>query len=202
MGEKLNVATILEGSMRKEGQRVRVTAQLIKVADGFHLWSETYDRQLSDIFAVQDEIARSVAGSLKVALLGGGTATPSAQGTNAEAYNAHLQGRYFFERRSKENLEKAIGYYEQAIKLDSGYAPAWVGLAETRSLQGDQGYLPVEEGSGRPGRRRSGRCHWMRTWQRPTRRWGESRRTTTGTGRARMPPSRGHWPWSRRLPTV
>ena len=71
MGEKLNVATILEGSMRKEGQRVRVTAQLIKVADGFHLWSETYDRQLSDIFAVQDEIARSVAGSLKVALLGG-----------------------------------------------------------------------------------------------------------------------------------
>jgi serine/threonine protein kinase/TolB-like protein/cytochrome c-type biogenesis protein CcmH/NrfG len=146
VGEKLNVATILEGSVRKEGSRVRITAQLIKVADGFHLWSETYDRELKDVFAVQDEIARSVAGSLKVALLGGKTATPSVQGKNADAYNAYLQGRYFYERRSKENLEKAIGYYEQAIKLDSGYAPAWVGLAETRSLEAGQGFLPVEEG--------------------------------------------------------
>jgi len=146
VGEKLNVGTILEGSVRKEGQRVRITAQLIKVADGFHLWSETYDRQLNDIFAVQDEIARSVAGSLKVTLLGGKTATPSAQGTNADAYNAYLQGRYFYERRTKENLEKAAGYYEQATKLDPSYAPAWVGLAETRSKQADQGYLPIEEG--------------------------------------------------------
>jgi len=149
VGEKLNVATILEGSVRKQGQRVRVTAQLIKVEDGFHLWSETYDRQLSDIFAVQDEIARSVAGSLKVTLLGGKTATPSARGTNAEAYNAYLQGRYFLQRRSKENVEKALGYYEQAIKLDPGYAPAWAGLATARSVQADGGYLPVEEGYGK-----------------------------------------------------
>ena len=145
VGEKLNVATILEGSVRKEGSRVRITAQLIKVADGFHLWSETYDRELKDVFAVQDEIARSVAGSLKVTLLGGKTATPSAPGTNAEAYNAYLQGRYFLERRSKENLDKAVGYYEQAIKSDSMYAPAWVGLARARSEQADRGYLPVEE---------------------------------------------------------
>ncbi|HYN15983.1 MAG TPA: tetratricopeptide repeat protein, partial [Terriglobales bacterium] len=117
-----------------------------KAGDGFHLWSETYDRQLNDILAVQEEIARSVAGSLKVALLGGKTAATSAQGTNVEAYNAYLQGRYFLERRSKENLEKAIGYYEQAIKLDSGYAPAWVGLANVRSRQADRGYLSVEEG--------------------------------------------------------
>jgi len=146
VGEKLNVATILEGSVRKEGQRVRITAQLIKVADGFHLWSETYDRELKDVFAVQDEIARSVAGSLKVTLLGGSTAPVSGHGNNADAYNAYLQGRYFYERRSKENLEKAVGYYEQAIKLDSGYAPAWVGLAETRSLEAGQGFLPVEDG--------------------------------------------------------
>ncbi len=146
VGEKLNVGTILEGSVRKEGQRVRITAQLINAADGFHLWSETYDRQLNDIFAVQDEIARSVAGSLKVTLLGGKTATPAAQGTNAEAYNAYLQGQYFFERPSKENLEKAISYYEQAIKLDSGYAPAWAGLAGARILQAGYGYVPVEEG--------------------------------------------------------
>jgi serine/threonine protein kinase/TolB-like protein/Tfp pilus assembly protein PilF len=146
VGEKLNVGTILEGSVRKEGNRVRITAQLIKAADGFHMWSETYDRELKDVFAVQDEIARSVAGSLKVTLLGGKTATPSAQGTNADAYNAYLQGRYFLGRRSKENVEKALGYYEQAIKLDPAYAPAWVGLADAYSSLGDAGYLPVEEG--------------------------------------------------------
>jgi eukaryotic-like serine/threonine-protein kinase len=146
VGGKLNVGTILEGSVRKEGQRVRITAQLVKAGDGFQLWSETYDRELNDIFAVQEEIARSVAGSLRVALLGGKTRTPSARGTNADAYNAYLQGRYFSERRGKENLEKANGYYEQAIKLDPGYAPAWVGLAVAHSRQADSGYLPVQEG--------------------------------------------------------
>jgi len=145
VGEKLNASAILEGSVRKEGKKVRITAQLIKAADGFHLWSETYDRELNDIFAVQEDIARAVAGSLKVTLLGA-TAAPSAQGKNADAYNAYLQGRYFFVRRSKENLEKAVGYYDQAIKLDSGYAPAWAGLAEVRSAQAGLGYLPVEEG--------------------------------------------------------
>ncbi len=146
VGEKLNVGAILEGSVRRQGSRVRITAQLIKVGDGFHLWSETYDREMNDIFAVQDEIARSVAGSLKVALLGKKTAIPSSQGTNADAYNAYLQGEYFLKRHGKENLEKSLGYYEQTIKLDPGYAPAWVGLAAARSDQADRGYLPVEEG--------------------------------------------------------
>jgi TolB-like protein/predicted Zn-dependent protease len=146
VGEKLNVGTILEGSVRKQGSRVRITAQLIKVEDGFHLWSETYDRQLNDIFAVQDEIARSVARSLKLALLEGNTARHSAQATNAEAYSAYLQGRYFYERHGKESLEKANNFYEQAIKLDPGYAPAWVGLAFDRMRQADSGYLPLEEG--------------------------------------------------------
>jgi serine/threonine protein kinase/Tfp pilus assembly protein PilF len=146
VGEKLNVGAILEGSVRKEGKKVRITAQLIKAADGFHLWSDTYDRELNDIFAVQEEIARAVAGSLKVTLLGGKTTTPSIQGKNAEAYNAYLQGRYFLDRRGKENLEKAVGYYEQAIQLDPGYAPAWAGLAETRRSQADSTYLPLDEG--------------------------------------------------------
>ncbi len=145
VGDKLNVGAILEGSVRKQGSRVRITAQLIKVGDGFHLWSETYDQEMNDIFAVQEDIGRSVAGSLKVALLGRKTSMPSAQGTNAEAYNAYLQGEYFLKRHGKENLEKAIGYYEQTIKLDPGYAPAWVGLAAARSDQADRGYLPVEE---------------------------------------------------------
>ena len=146
IGQKLNVATVLEGSVRKEGQRVRITAQLIKVDDGFHLWSETYDRELNDIFAVQEEIARAVAGSLKVALLGENTATPPARGTNPEAYNAYLQGRYFLERRSQGNMEKALGYFEQAIKLDRGYAPAWVGLAMAHNRQAYFGYVPFAEG--------------------------------------------------------
>jgi eukaryotic-like serine/threonine-protein kinase len=146
IAEKLNVSTILEGSVRTQGERVRVTAQLIKASDGFHLWSETYDRELRDIFAVQDEIARAVAGSLQVALLGGGKAAPSPQGTNVEAYNAVLQGRYFMSRRSKENTERAAGYFEQAIKLDPNYAPAWAGLAYVRSNQVGAGDLPILEG--------------------------------------------------------
>jgi serine/threonine protein kinase/tetratricopeptide (TPR) repeat protein len=145
VGEKLNVSTILEGSVRKEGNRVRIAAQLIKTGDGFHLWSETYDRELKDVFAVQDEIARSVAGSLKVALLGDKTATAPARTTNTEAYKAYLQGKYFLDRTGKENVEKAVAYFEQAIKLDPGYAPAWVGLAQSHSEQGDLGYLPVDE---------------------------------------------------------
>jgi len=124
---------------------------------------------------VQDEIARSVAGSLKVALRGEKTATPSARGTTAEAYNAYLQGRYFFEGRSKENLDKAIGYYEGAIKLDSGYAPAWVGLATARSGQADRGYLPVEEGYRKAREAAERLWRWMRTWQKPTRKWGGAR---------------------------
>jgi TolB-like protein/predicted Ser/Thr protein kinase/thioredoxin-like negative regulator of GroEL len=145
IGQKLNVATVLEGSVRKEGRRVRITAQLIKVDDGFHLWSETYERELNDIFAVQEGIARAVAGSLKVALLGEKTATPSSRGTNADAYNAYLQGRYFLERRSPENMEKALGYFAQAIKLDPGYAPGWVGLAMTHNRQAYFGYAPYHE---------------------------------------------------------
>ncbi|MGH9492554.1 MAG: protein kinase domain-containing protein [Terriglobales bacterium] len=146
IGEKLNVATVLEGSVRKEGKRVRITAQLVQASDGFHLWSETYDRDLDDIFAVQDDIARSVAGSLKVALLGDKKTAPSGQSKNVEAYNAYLQGQYFHDRRSKENLEKAVDYFQQAIKLDPGYAPAWVGLARAQARQAGGGYAPAEEG--------------------------------------------------------
>jgi len=146
IGEKLNVATILEGSVRKEGKRVRVTAQLIKASDGFQLWSETYDRDLNDIFAVQDDIARSVAGALKITLLGGNAPAPSIPAKNAEAYNSYLLGRYFLGRGTQENLEKAVSYFEQAIKLDPGYAPAWVGLASAHLGQANFGYLPVAEG--------------------------------------------------------
>ena len=145
IGQRLNVGTVLEGSVRKEGNRVRITAQLITVDDGFHLWSESYDRELNDIFAVQAEIARAVAGSLKVALLGENTATSSSRGTNNDAYSAYLQGRYFLERRSQENMDRALGYFERAIKLDSGYAPAWAGLAMAYNRQAYFGYAPNAE---------------------------------------------------------
>ena len=143
---KLNVSNILEGSVRKEGQKVRITAQLINADDGFHMWSETYDRDLSDVFEVQEDIARSVANSLKVKLFGATPFASSAATNNLEAYNAYLQGRYFFERRDRESLERALSYYEQAITLDSSYALAWAQIAQVRANQADRGYLPTKEG--------------------------------------------------------
>ncbi len=146
IGQKLGVTTLLEGSVRKAGNHVRITAQLVKVADGFHLWSETYDRELTDIFAVQDEIARSVSRALKVKLLGKNRSPPASRGSNAEAYNLYLQGKYFFARRTNEDLKKAIAYYEQALRLDPAYALAWVGLAEAHIFESGQGDVPVHEG--------------------------------------------------------
>lgn len=146
IGRKLHVGAILEGSVRKQGNRARITVQLIKAADGFHLWSETYDRELTDIFAVQEEIARAVTGALKITLLAGKTAAPQARSTNAEAYNVYLQGRYFLARRNKENLEKAVDYFGRAIQLDPGYAPAWAGLGESRASQAMADWVPSNEG--------------------------------------------------------
>lgn len=145
IGEQLKVGAILEGSVRKAGSRVRISVQLVKVADGFQLWSDTYDHELTDIFEVQDEIARSVASALKVRLQGM-AASSAARGGNAEAYNLYLQGEYFLDRRSREDGEKAISCYEQALKLSPGYARAWAGLARAHYRRADLGYVPVEEG--------------------------------------------------------
>ena len=146
IGEKLGVRYLLEGSVRKSADRVRIAVALIKSADGANVWSDTYDRQMKDIFAVQSEIAGAVAKHLKVALLGNNAqiaqlptaATPSNQ--NVEAYNALLQGNFYNERRTAEDARKAIGYYEEAIRLDPGYALAHakLSLAE-RSLTNNYG---------------------------------------------------------------
>jgi TolB-like protein len=145
IGNKLHVDAILEGSVRVKGRRAKITVELIKAADGFHLWSATYDRDLTDIFAVQEEIARAVTTALKVTLLGDKTAQPP-KAANAAAYTAYLQGRYFLKIQSAENLEKAAGFFEQAIERDPEYAPAWVGLSECRSNQAMQVYIPAEDG--------------------------------------------------------
>src|SRR5437762_1822782 len=135
IGEKLGVFYLLEGSVRKSADRVRIAVALIKSGDGANVWSETYDRELKDIFAVQSEIAGAVAKQLKVALLGSNgqavplttAATPSNQ--NVEAYNALLQGNFYYYRRTAEDTRKAIGYYEEAIRLDSRYALAFAKLS-------------------------------------------------------------------------
>src|SRR5262249_8124901 len=101
---------------------------------------------LNGIFGVQDDIARSVAGSLKGKLLGGTAPTPPARGGNGDAYNAYLQGQYFFNKYSAEGYEKAVGYYEQALKLDPDYVPAWAGLSRASSIQAAAGNVPVEGG--------------------------------------------------------
>ncbi len=143
VAERLNVANVLEGSVRKAGNRVRITAQLIRGSDGYHLWSETYDRTLDDIFATQDEIAESVVKSLKLTLLG---ATPQAHVVNADAYALFLQGRYFNDRRDQENWEKAVTAFLQALEIDPDYAEAWAGLSITYSQQASWGFIDRDEG--------------------------------------------------------
>ncbi|MCH7667536.1 MAG: protein kinase [Acidobacteria bacterium] len=147
IGEKLGVASILEGSVRKAGDRVRITAQLVNVADGFHLWSQSYDRTLEDIFAVQDDIAASVAEALQVTLLGARASDSPTRSRNAGAYNLFLQGQQqFFKLASKDGMERAVEYFEKALALDPGYALAWARLARARSFQAGQAYLPFDEG--------------------------------------------------------
>jgi TolB-like protein len=115
IGQKLGVGHLLEGSVRKAGNKVRITAQLVRASDGSHLWSETYDRELVDIFKVQDEIAERVTKELKITLLGGKPYTPGA--ANPESYNLYLQGRFLAARRNKESFEKAILCFKQALHL-------------------------------------------------------------------------------------
>ncbi len=147
VGKRLGVENVLEGSVRKSGSRIRITAQLINVADGYHLWSETYDRHLTDIFSVQDEIARSVAETLQVTLLR--EEKPPLPTGNSEAYNASLMGRYFYGQQTRESLERAVGYFEQAIALDPGYAEAWTGLGASCAFQAGNGYVSPREGYAR-----------------------------------------------------
>ncbi len=137
IGEKLGVATLLDGTVRKQGDRVRIVAELVNAADGIQLWTRTFDRELKDIFAVQQEIARAVAESLKVTLLGSQERPSQIATNNVEAHNAYLQGHFHLVRRNVEDFRKAIGYYDQAIELDPEYALAYAERAEAWTLWGD-----------------------------------------------------------------
>ncbi len=132
---KLDVGTILEGSVRRAGGRVRITAQLIDTQSDSHLWSETYDREMKDVFAIQDDIARSIVEALQVTLSPKERrAIQYVATSNAQAYDFYLRGRKYFYGNSRRNFNHAIGMYERAIELDPKYALAWAGLADTYSF--------------------------------------------------------------------
>jgi TolB-like protein len=138
IGEKLGVSTLLEGTVRKQGDQVRIVAELINAADGSELWSRTFDRELKDIFAVQSEIAMAVATSLELTVLGANEKSAQNAATKSvEAHNAYLQGHFYFERRNLEDYRKSVGFFDQAIQLDPGYALAYAERSEAWAWIGD-----------------------------------------------------------------
>ena len=138
IGEKLGVSTLLEGTVRKQGDQVRIVAELINAADGSELWSRTFDRELKDIFAVQSEIAMAVATSLELIVLGANEKSAQNAATKSvEAHNAYLQGHFYFERRNLEDYRKSVGFFDQAIHLDPGYALAYAERSEAWAWIGD-----------------------------------------------------------------
>lgn len=144
VASRLNVAYVLEGSVRKAGNQVRITAQLIEARSDTHLWSKTYDRKLDSIFRIQDEIAAAVVDGLKITLLG---TIPGARETGPDVYSLYLRGKYLITppQGDKEDLEKAITAFEQALAIDPDYAPAWLGLSWGYEMVRRQKSLPQEK---------------------------------------------------------
>ena len=132
IGRRLDVDYVLEGSVRRSGNRLRITAQLIDVATNSHIWSKTYDRTIDDLFAVEDEIAASVGQELQVELAG--DPAPGAAPASVEAYEFYLQGQFHYHRRSEGDTQRAINYYRQAVEVSPGFARAWAALAGAYSL--------------------------------------------------------------------
>jgi TolB-like protein/Tfp pilus assembly protein PilF len=135
IGEQLNVGSILEGSVQKAGDRIRITTQLINAEDGYHLWSETFDRELDDIFEVQDEIAAAVAGALRKSLLGEVLSPSTTTTDDFEAYNAYLLGLSHYNKRTRAGWDTAIEQFQLAVEKDPDMALAWAGLSQAYSLR-------------------------------------------------------------------
>lgn len=148
IGAKLRVGTVLEGSVRRAGNRIRVTAQLIDVANGFQLWSERYDRELADIFDVQDEIARAIAGKLKITLAGASSRLVKPATSNLQAYELYLRGRALLLKRGRHAAE-GIECLKRAVDLDPDFAPAWAGLADAFTVHSYWGITPPAESAPR-----------------------------------------------------
>jgi adenylate cyclase len=143
VASQLKVAHILEGSVRKSGNQVRITAQLVKADDGYHLWSETYDRELNNIFQIQDEIATAVVDALKITLLG---AAPKTTETDLEAYQLFLEAQFFQRQGSLDTIGRSIELYQQAIAFDDSYAPIWAKLASAYMRYTGWGGMPIDKG--------------------------------------------------------
>jgi len=146
IGKELNVHSVLEGSIRKAGNKLRITAQLINVSDGYHLWSEKYDRDMEDIFAIQDEISLAIVDNLKLKLLRDEKTNLVKHHTeNKEAYNLYLKGKYFWNRRTEVGFNKAFGFFQSAIEIDPQYALPYIGIADTYNISGHFCFIPPSE---------------------------------------------------------
>src|SRR6516162_222132 len=141
IGKKLKVENVLEGSLRREGNRVRVTAELINTRSGFHLWTETYDRELQGVFALQDEITRSVVDALKIKLA---VSLPTHQERNTEVYDLYLQGLYFSNKSSEEDLRRALSFFQRAVEKDPTFSRAWTGIAKVWYFLADVYVKPLD----------------------------------------------------------
>ena len=146
IAQTLNVAHVLEGSVRKSGNKVRITAQLVRTADSTHLWSETYDRPLDDIFVVQDEIANAIVQALQIRLAGGELSRRKGGTQNLDAYQLYLHGVSALNQNTRSSLDAAGDYLEQTTKLDPSYGMAWVGLARYFILKTENGWMDAREG--------------------------------------------------------
>ncbi len=194
IARELEVAHILEGSVRKGGDRIRITAQLIKADDGFHLWSNTWDRTLDDIFAIQDEIAAAVTQELRIQLLG---EAPSSTVIDTESYELTLQGRFLMERRLPGDDEAALQLLEQAVKLDPDNAQAWLSVSPLyhwvfepprleQALKAAEKAIELEPMNPEAWIRKSNAYHWMGKYEEGEEAWmrarelGENNRVTQG----------------------
>lgn len=146
IGRMLGVESFVEGSVRREGDRLRISAHLVNARDGYQLWAETYDRHLEDAFAVQEEIALAIADTLTGQLLGERRAVaPAEPVVNPLAYDHYLKGRFNWHRRTQESLRSAAEHFEQAVELAPKYAPAWAGLADAYAVLGFYDFLPPSD---------------------------------------------------------
>src|SRR5881275_3109746 len=141
IGQKLNVQNVLEGSLRRDGNRVRITAQLINARNGFHIWSETFEREVQGVFAVQDEITRSIVDALKIKLA---VAPPVRTPGSTEAYDLYLKGLYYSNKSDEENLRKSLSLFQQALDKDPNFARAWTGIAKAWEQLADAYVRPLE----------------------------------------------------------
>jgi serine/threonine-protein kinase len=141
VGKKLNVANVLEGSLRRDGNRVRITAELINTRSGFHAWTESYDRELAGVFAVQDEITRAIVDALKIKLA---ISLPAREQRNTEVYDLYLQGLYFSNKSSEEDLRRALSFFQRAVEKDPTFGRAWTGIAKVWYFLADVYVKPLD----------------------------------------------------------